>query len=167
MSEIRIEVFSGTYSNFDAYEKVINYIHQKEIVGAYGAFGYTSQDYVEQFRMSEQLSHQESLQYIWHFVVSFQRLSNKDTFFGLACQIASLFKNHYQIIFALDTKGSKFHLHFGVNAYSYFPDYPVLSSECMMDYIKNIQNLLSLLYPTASISLQFQNKRRIKSCLNY
>ena len=36
MSDIRIEVFDGDYSNDDVYERVLGYIAQKECVSGYG-----------------------------------------------------------------------------------------------------------------------------------
>lgn len=36
MSDIRIEVFDGDYSNDDVYERVLGYIAQKECICGYG-----------------------------------------------------------------------------------------------------------------------------------
>lgn len=160
MSNIRIEVFSGDYTNYDVYQNLINYIGQKYRVGCYGFWGQTVLDCAKQFENCRLLSNQSPEQDIWHFEISFENITDTEKLFRIACQIADFFKDHYQIIFAVDNKGAKFHLHFGVNAYSYYPDYPALTKTRMLEQMNVIQNQLNLQYPNKSITLQFQNKQK-------
>ena len=53
MSDIRIEVFDGDYSNDDVYERVLGYIAQKECVSGYGFTCSPNLSIIEQFKLSE------------------------------------------------------------------------------------------------------------------
>lgn len=161
MFNIRIEVFPGSYDNSDAYENVINYIYKKGNIRGYGACGNTVTDYIDSFRSSEEVSTQNASRYIWHFIISFKGFHNEKEIINLAYQISRIFRNQYQIVFALDPKGTKLHVHFGVNAYSYIPDHPPLDeSDTMLSYMHEIRRLIRNKYPNISVPIQFQNKWR-------
>mgnify|MGYP001035122772 CR=1 FL=1 len=105
MSNIKIVIFSGSYNNWDVYENVLSYVASKENPSGYGFWGNTVQDYANQFQTSCSLSSQEEDQNIWHFCISSRFFSsNKYSSLALANQIAQIFKDHFQIMYAYDGK---------------------------------------------------------------
>ena len=158
MSDIRIEVFSGDYSNSDAYNRVLGYIGQKAFVFGYGFSLDPNHTIIEQFQQSETYSFYQNPQKIWHFILTFSRRWRLDNLLNLGELISSYFKNDYQVLCGLDTLGQNPHLHFGVNAFSYNPSIPVLDHNRMKACMAHIQKELSLLYYLETITLQFQGK---------
>lgn len=155
MSEIQIIVMEGNYANDDAYRYLLGYISQKAFLGGYGFCCKPGFTIIEQFKMSEKYSNFSSLRKMWHFVITFQTDWKDISLLNIAVQAAQLFAPEYQILFALDLKGTP-HLHFGVNAFSYHPDSPILSKEIMDSYLKSIQERLSVQYPTMSVALLYK-----------
>lgn len=161
MSDIRIEMFKGDYNNDDAYEGVLYYIGGKTYLGGYGFTFNESLSIIQQFHLSEDSSmhRKPDSRKIWHFGITFLHHHNHTELLQLAAQIALAFSADYQVFYGLDTKGHSSHLHFGVNAFSYHPDTPVLTDEKMRNYIISIQNLLFFRYPGRTITLQYQGKK--------
>ena len=179
MSDIRIEVFNGDYSNDDVYERVLGYIAQKEFVSGYGFTCNQDLSIIEQFKLSECYSSQKNPPKIWHFCITFARHQDFNWLLPMAVWIAKYFSPGYQVLYGLDmergghsysptgtyhypSKSSKDnapHLHFGVNAFSYHPEASVLTAEIMQDCMKHIQGKLSAMYPNMTVTLQFQGKK--------
>lgn len=127
MSDIRIEVFSGGYDNEDAYNKVLGYISNKTYFGGYGFTFNSPLPVIEQFRLSETCSsHSKDSggQKIWHFIITFTNSPKHSELLILADQTSLDFSAKYQIMYGLDTEKGNSHLHFGVNAFSFYPDCP-------------------------------------------
>lgn len=110
---------------------------------------------VEQFKISEINSNFTSSRKMWHFIITFQTVWKDISLLEIAVQTAQLFASEYQILFALDLKGTP-HLHFGVNAFSYHPDSPILSKEILDGYLKNIQEQLYRQYPNMTVTLLYK-----------
>ena len=179
MSDIRIEVFNGDYSNDDVYEKVLGYIAQKECVSGYGFTCNPDISIIEQFKLSEFYSLHENPQKIWHFCITFSDHHDSNWLLPMAVWIAKYFSPGYQVLFGLDTergchsysptgkyhypfenaKGNTPHLHFAVNAFSYHPEASVLTTEIMHNCLTHIQGTLSNMYPNMTVTLQFQGKK--------
>lgn len=158
MSDIRIEVFSGSYSNDDAYNRVLGYIGQKTYLGGYGFSCNSHSTIIKQFQLSEQYSHYKNPQKIWHFIITFSEPWKHYDLLCMGVHVSAVFKDHYQILFGLDTIGQNPHLHFGVNAFSYRPDDPILNHSRMSQYMLGIQEYLKRNYPYHTVTLQFQRK---------
>ena len=156
MSDIQIIVTEGDYDNNEAYNCVLGYIGQKAYLGGYGFRCIPELSIIEQFKMSENFSKHSGLRKIWHFIITFQKSWNHTPLLEVAVQSAKLFSSDYQVLFALDLEGAAPHLHFGVNAFSYHPDIPILSEEIMDCYLKHIQNLLSQQYPNMTVTLLYK-----------
>lgn len=161
MSDIRIEVFKGDYSNEDAYELVLHYIGGKTYLGGYGFLLNESFPIIQQFQLSEDSSKycNPDSRKIWHFGITFLCPHDHTELLQLGVQIALEFCADYQVLYGLDTEGHGPHLHLGVNAFSYHPDTPVLTTEKMRAHIVSIQRFLSSQYPGKTVTLQFQKKK--------
>lgn len=157
MSDIQITVMEGEYDNVDAYNRVLGYIGQKTYLGGYGFRCIPELSIIEQFKMSETFSNYSSLRKIWHFAITFQDVWPVTTLLQIAVQTAELFSPDYQVLYALDTERTP-HLHFGINAFSYHPDSPVLSKEIMDNYLNHLHNLLSGQYPNMTVTLLYKGK---------
>lgn len=155
---IRIEVHAGDYDTDNAYNNVLGYISNKTYIGGYGFSCNPGPSVIEQFRLSETCSHFSQPQKIWHFFITFSQRWNHNDLLQTAVSVADSYFPGYQVLFGLDEEGMNLHLHFGVNAYSYHPDRPVLSAEKMEFYIKELQQSLSWDY-SCDVALQFQEKR--------
>ena len=71
----------------------------------------------------------KKIQNIWHFCISsrFSQAINI-SLWDLQIKIAQIFKDHFQIMYAYDGKKTNHpHIHFAVNAYSYYPTVPALT----------------------------------------
>lgn len=158
MSDIRIEALPGDYSNDDVYENVLGYIGDKSYIGGFGFTYNPDISIIEQFQLSEQYSSGSSSKKIWHFIITFSTSWHHLILLQLATVIARGFASEYQILFGLDTDQGRPHLHFGVNAFSYHPDLPVLSEEKMLNYLTQLQNYLKKIYPAMTVTLQFLGK---------
>lgn len=155
MSDIQIIVMEGNYENYDAYNCLLGYISQKAYLGGYGFLCTPDSTIVEQFKISEINSNFTSSRKMWHFIITFQTVWKDISLLEIAVQTAQLFASEYQILFALDLKGTP-HLHFGVNAFSYHPDSPILSKEILDGYLKNIQEQLYRQYPNMTATLLYK-----------
>lgn len=107
--------------------------------------------------MSQDYSHYSAERKMWHFIITFSTSWTHQSLLQLASDVSKGFAWNYQIMFGLDTEGRP-HLHFGVNAFSYHPDSPVLSEELMHNYLKQLQDYLQNHYPTMTVTLQFLGK---------
>ena len=157
MSDIRIEALPGEYSNDDAYEKVLGYISNKSYIGGFGFTCNPDISIIQQFQLSQDYSHYSAERKMWHFIITFSTSWTHQSLLQLASDVPKGFAWNYQIMFGLDTEGRP-HLHFGVNAFSYHPDSPVLSEELMHNYLKQLQDYLQNHYPTMTVTLQFLGK---------
>ena len=123
MSDIRIEVFDGDYSNDDVYERVLGYIAQKECVSGYGFTCNPGISIIEQFKLSEFYSLHKNPQKIWHFCITFSDHHDSNWLLPMAVWIAKYFSPGYQVLFGLDTE-------WGGHSYSptgkYHPNLPKL-----------------------------------------
>ena len=102
MSDIRIEVFNGDYSNDDVYERVLGYIAQKEYVSGYGFTCSPNLSIIEQFKLSELCSLHKNPQKIWHFCITFACQQDLNWLLPMAVWIAEFFSPGYQILYGLD-----------------------------------------------------------------
>ena len=155
--DIRIEVPIGDYDTDDAYNNVLGYVSKKACIGGCGFSCNPELSVIEQFRLSETCSQFYQPQKIWHFFITFSQKWDYNQLLKMAVSIADDFSPWHQVLFGLDEKGRNPHLHFAVNAYSYHPDYPVLSEETMKGYMKKIQNFLAFNYG-GKVTLSFQRK---------
>lgn len=129
---------------------------KKAYLGGYGFSCIPGLSVIEQFKKSETASHYSSPRKIWHFYITFLEAWKQTALLEIGVQTAKLFSTDYQVIFALDLEGRELHLHFGVNAFSYHPDTPILSDKIMSEYLKYIQTLLSQQYPDKTVTLIFK-----------
>lgn len=159
MSDIRIETSDGSYGNEDVYNNVIGYISNKTYWGGYGFYCSPDISVIEQFKASEAYSDHTNDQKIWHFWITFSRRWSENELLNLADHIAQLFSSEYQIIYGVDMEERNPHLHFGINAFSYHPDHPVLTPEFMHSCLENLQNILRRWYPCETVTLQFRGKK--------
>lgn len=146
MSEVRLKIFSGTYDNEMAYENVINYVTAKALWGGYGFFPYNSENIISTFEKTRYLSLQSGERQLWHFTITFSQKIDIHYLYRLANDISLEFADKYQIIFAVDTQRCP-HLHFAVNAFSYYPEVHILSPRVMKDMCCNILSKLHKLNP--------------------
>jgi len=160
MSDIRIEAFSGDYSNDNAYENVLGYISQKTYIGGFGFTCNPDISIIRQFQLSEENSLYASSnpRKMWHLIITFSTSWNHLPLLQLAIAVANGFASDYQIMFGLDTDQGRPHLHFGVNAFSYHPDHSVLSETKMHNYLIQLQEYLKKCYPNMTVTLQFLGK---------
>lgn len=159
MSDFRLEVFPGAYSNEDAYKLVLDYIKRKYYICGYGFSLSPTLSILQQYQHAQEYSNQTGSRLIWHFVLTFSEPWKYQTLLQLANQIAILFSEDYQVLYGLDTEGHAPHLHFGVNAFSYHPDSPILSEERLRTYLSMIEDLLLSQFPGRTFTLQFQGKK--------
>ena len=138
MSDIRIEVFNGSYDNDDVYKKLLRYISNKLYCNGYGFSYDLSLSIIDQFRLSEEYSEYQNDQKMWHFIMTFS--SNL---------------NHKYL---LDDGRYRPHLHFAVNTFSYHPHTQPLTKDRMRGYMENIQKFLSDRY-VGEVTLQFMGKK--------
>lgn len=76
---------------------------------------------------------------------------------GLANQIAQIFKDHFQIMYAYDGKKTNHsHIHFAVNAYSYYPTVPALTKARFTSYLEKVKLLLRNEYPNTEVQILFK-----------
>ena len=153
MSDIRIEALKGKYDNDNVYEKLLDYISKKTYIGGYGFSCIPDYPISEQFRMSETCSSGSSSRKMWHFIITFPTSWDHFSLLQLAISTANRFATSYQILFGVDTEQGNAHLHFGVHAFSYYPDYPILSEEAMHNYLTQLQNDLRCRYPHMTVTL--------------
>lgn len=158
MSDIRIEALPGTYDNDDVYQNVLGYISQKTYIGGCGFVCDPKISIIEQFQLSETCSSHPSPRKMWHFIITFAIAWNHSALLQLAGTVAAAFSQEYQILFGLDIAEGNPHLHFGVNAFSYHPDHPVLSEDGMYTYLTQLQEYLRNHYPNWTVTLQFLGK---------
>lgn len=158
MSDIRIEALPGTYSNEDAYEQVLGYISKKRYIGGFGFTCNPDLPIIRQFRLSQEYSRHSAERKMWHFILTFSTTWTHQLLLQLANNVAAGFAGEYQIMFGVDTGQGRPHLHFGVNAFSYHPDSPVLSEELMHNYLEQLQNYLQNHHPNMTVTLQFLGK---------
>lgn len=158
MSDIRIEAFKGKYENDDVYEKLLDYIAKMTYIGGYGFSCIPDYPISEQFRMSETCSSDSSARKMWHFIITFSASWNHQLLISLANTISMGFAPEYQILYGIDTEKGNAHLHFGINAFSYHPDHPVLSKETMHGYLTQLQTYLKRYYSPMTVTLQFLRK---------
>ena len=104
------------------------------------------------------VSSQEEDQNIWHFCISSRFFSSNKYFsLGLANQIAQIFKDHFQIMYAYDGKKTNHpHIHFAVNAYSYYPTVPALTKARFTSYLEKVKLLLRNEYPNTEVQILFK-----------
>lgn len=162
MSDIRIEVFNGSYDNDDAYNRLLGYVSNKSYCNGYG-FNYDSSlPIIEQFRLSEEYSEYYHNQKMWHFIITFSANLSHTYLLNMAMGVSLKFAPEYQILFGLDTKISDGryhpHLHFAVNAFSYHPQTQTLTKDRMRGYMEDIQKFLSDRY-MGKVTLQFMGKK--------
>lgn len=162
MSDIRIEVFNGSYDNDDVYKNLLGYISNKLYCNGYG-FNYdTSLSIIDQFRLIEEYSEYQNDQKMWHFIITFSSNLDHKYLLNMAVEVSSKFATDYQIMFGLDAEISngkyRPHLHFSVNAFSYHPKTQPLTKERMKEYIEDIQKFLSSRY-AGEVTLQFMGKK--------
>lgn len=158
MSDIRIEVPGGAYENDDVYENLLGYISNKSYLGGYGFTCASEYTVSEQFRMSETCSSYSGSRKMWHFFITFSARWSIQSLLQLANIISMGFSFQYQILFCVDTEPGNPHLHFGVNAFSYHPDSPVLSEKLMQNYLSQLQQFFQHNYPYLTVTLQFMGK---------
>ena len=102
MSDIRIEVFNGSYDNDDVYKNLLGYISNKLYCNGYG-FNYDpSLSIIDQFRLSEEYSEYQNDQKMWHFIITFSSNLNHKYLLNMAVEVSSKFAADYQIMFGLD-----------------------------------------------------------------
>lgn len=159
MSDIRLEVLPGTYSNDDAYDKVLSYIFMKDSISGYGIILNDSLTIVEQYQASEFYSIHSHQQKIWHFIITFSDHPKMPQLFHIANTTALTFVSQYQVLYGIDSTGHSTHLHFGVNAFSYHPEVPALTTDTMKQYMESIRMHLLKEFPHKSVTLQFQGKK--------
>lgn len=161
MSDIRIETPNGSYDNKTAYNRVIGYVSNKTYFGGYGFYYSPNPDssIIQQFKLCETYSKHKNGRKIWHFYITFSKSQNLTDLLNLADRIALIFAPRYQIVYGLDTDEGRPHLHFGVNAFSYHPEIPVLTPKSMQDYLMYLQKELQHWYPSKNVTLQFQGKK--------
>lgn len=157
MSDIRIKIFEGSYSNEDAYVNVLNYIMNKYSWGGYGFWPYDPETIITAFEESKSHSAQHTLRNLWHFTITFSSTLDLQRLYTHANEIALLFVSKYQVLFAVDIEGRP-HLHFAVNSYSYYPNIPVLSDTGMESYIKQILYYFHQIYPKRKTTFYFKKE---------
>lgn len=144
----------GYYANNDAYEAVLTYLTKKQYLSGYGiSLPITKDNCIYDYYRAHNTSKYQNARYIWHFYISFkERQKDKLKILSVANNVASIFANNYQVIYALDTDTDNDHVHFAVNAFSYHPEYEPLSEMMMTSYLDQIQFLLKNVYPCYIIS---------------
>lgn len=163
MSDIRIEVFNGSYDNDDVYNNLLGYVSNKSYCNGYG-FNYNSSlPIIEQFRLSEEYSEYYNNQKMWHFAITFSSNLSHTYLLDMAMKVSLKFAPDYQIMFGLDTKRGNSkryspHLHFAVNAFSYHPQTQPITKDRMRGYMEDIQKFLSDRY-VGEVTLQFMRKK--------
>jgi hypothetical protein len=165
MSDIRIEVFNGSYDNDDVYKKLLRYISNKLYCNGYG-FNYDSPlSIIDQFRLSEEYSEYTNDQKMWHFIITFSSNLNHKYLLNMAVEVSSKFAADYQVMFGLDTRISdgryRPHLHFAVNAFSYHPHTQPLTKDRIRGYMEDIQKFLSDRY-VGEVSLKDKEIVKLK-----
>lgn len=143
-----ITKFAGTYDNPDVYDKVLTYVSQKDYIGGYALeYPLIRDSVIRQYYKAEANSLYEVDHKIWHFSVSVSDVRSHRTLLLLADKIAALFALHYQVYYALELKPGLYHLHFAVNAFSYFPMTPPLTEPTFDYYLDTVKSILSEEFP--------------------
>ena len=154
-----IKLIAGSYENTDAYEGVLTYVISKDYVGGYSLnFPLERDSVISQFHSAEEYSSHFNSRMIWHFTVSIGDIRSHNKLLLLGAQIASLFADKYQVIYSLDLKPGKYHLHFAVNAYSYISCVEPLSDFYFMGYVSLISEILHTHFPTYPVKFVDGNK---------
>ena len=88
----------------------------------------------------------------------FQNPGDISSFYVLPEMSLPSLRTSYQILFGLDTDGRRPHLLFGINAFSYNPNVPVLDAIKMKSCMLAVQDQLQKVYFPMRVTLQFQGK---------
>ena len=161
MSNIRIEIVPGSFTNENAYENLINYISKpKAIIGGCGIYPFTSEAAINQFYLTKLYSLVSSPdeRYLWHFFVSFENAVDLQFLRIIATSICISFSDNYQSFFGIHLDTDHQHIHFAINAYSFHPYAEKLTEPLLQEYMQNIISYLSNQFNTSNITLQFGRK---------
>lgn len=144
-----ITKFAGSYSNPDVFEYVLTYVSKKNYIGGCALFYPLTRDSViKQYYMAEENSLYNTEHRIWHFSVSVSKVRSHRRLLLLAEKIATLFASHYQVYYSLELKPGKYHLHFAVNAFSYYPEVQPLTEPIFNQCLESIKSVLLQEFPT-------------------
>lgn len=157
MENILIKVIPEEYADYDSAANLIRYIMSKHSPGGYG---YPVPATIESITYSFHFIH-ESLfpgygQRLWHFIISFNGKRSSNELLLLADQIAYIFAGNYQVIYGFDPDEGHYHLHFAVNAVSYHSGSIPLDDNIMIQYLHQINSILTGNYPSYKIKLLWE-----------
>lgn len=157
MSNSLIIIYTGEYSNDDAYERVLSYVSNKNYVCGYAVpVPIERNSLIASYREANENSNYETSRYIWHFTISLPEISNLGRFMSVANSIAKVFAYDYQVLYSLDLATGHPHIHFAINNYSYHPERCPLSEDLFDAYIKQSLSILQSFYPTYKAKIRYQ-----------
>lgn len=144
----------GDYTNNDAYEAVLTYLSKKQYLSGYGInLPITRDSCIFDYYKTYNTSKYSNSRYLWHFYISFKdRQKDKFKLLMAANQIAAYFSPKYQVIYSFDNDTDNDHIHFAVNAYSYYYDAEPLSEKIMQFCIEQMKIILKNTYPYYSVN---------------
>lgn len=120
---VYLKLIEGNYQNKDAIENTIQYICKPEhaISGLIGGINVTAESNlaIKQFYSVKRFFHKLDGRQVWHFIISFEKRTNKYDILRYGYKIAEHFSNKYQIIFAVHENEPNIHIHFVMNSVSF------------------------------------------------
>lgn len=159
MKKSLIVIYSGDYSNGDAYERLLTYVSKKNYVCGYGIPIPIERNYaIQSFYQAQDLSTYTCTRQLWHFTISLPDKTDLVHFMQLADHIAILFGYQYQVVYALDLEKPHAHIHFAINCYSHLPEQPPLSEELFQSYLAQSISLLQSYYPQYKASVEWKEE---------
>lgn len=152
--DILIVISKGEYSNSDAYDAVLTYIIKKQYPSGYGiSIPITRDSCIAEYHKVCDTSKYDNLRYLWHFQITFKdRQTDKYKLLMVSNQIAAFFAPKYQVLYAFDRDTDNDHVHFAVNAYSYYPTVAPLNEDLFLTCIEHIKTMLKATYPQYTVN---------------
>lgn len=119
-------ILTNSYFEENSIPNVIHYIIKPEktlhgFIGGYGVNLLNEQSMIDSFLIVKNIYHKKNGRQLKHFIVSFSSAENITPIlaYQLAWEIASLYSDKFQILFAVHEETQNLHIHFVVNTVSF------------------------------------------------
>ncbi len=147
---IILKVKNDLYSNADAIPALLTYINNATAVytSGYGFYPTDSTMAIQRFQEVQDCRNFSCERQLWHLILCFSHHFSFQTIATIAYQVAEIFSsNGYLVFYGIhekrDQNGKRYHIHFAIQASSYYTDYPDLTFEQMSQRISQIEYLIA------------------------
>ena len=119
-------ILTNSYFEENAISNTIHYIIKPEkalhgLIGGYGVNLLNEQTMINSFKNVKKIYHKEKGRQLKHFIVSFSTAENITPIlaYQIAWEIATLYSDKFQVIFAVHEETQNVHIHFIINTVSF------------------------------------------------